>query len=46
MKTTKKVLVIDVGGTQVKGLVKDWTFDGVSIGFPGPVTHGPARADR
>ena len=26
--------------TQVKRLVKDWEFDVVSIGYPGPVIHG------
>ena len=26
--------------TQVKALAVDWKFDHVSIGFPGPVTHG------
>lgn len=65
---TKKVLVVDVGGTQVKALAtghrrerkipsglkmtaskmvedvkqltKDWEYDVVSIGYPGPVVHG------
>jgi polyphosphate glucokinase len=67
-KATKRILVIDVGGThikalatgqreprkipsgpkmtaremvlQVKGLVRDWKYDAVSIGYPGPVVHG------
>ena len=67
-KNTKKVLVIDVGGTHVKVLAtghrqerkilsglnmtaskmvgdvqrvtKDWEYDIVSIGYPGPVIHG------
>jgi len=67
-KNTKKVLVIDVGGTHVKVLAtghrqerkilsgvnmtaskmvedvksvtKDWVYDVVSIGYPGPVVHG------
>jgi len=66
--STRKVLVIDVGGThvkllatgqkesrkiesgptmtpvmmvnQVKQLVKDWPYDVVAIGYPGPVVHG------
>ena len=65
---SRKVLVIDVGGThvkvlatgqkearkvdsgptmtpammvqQVKQLVKDWPYDVVAIGYPGPVVHG------
>ena len=65
---TRKVLVVDVGGThvkvlatgqkesrkvesgptmtptmmvqQVKRLVKDWSYDVVAIGYPGPVVHG------
>ena len=65
---SRKVLVIDVGGThvkvlatgqkearkvdsgptmtpammvqQVKQLVKDWPYDVVAIGYPGPVGHG------
>jgi predicted NBD/HSP70 family sugar kinase len=67
-KKTKKVLVVDVGGTHVKVLAtghrqerkilsgltmtaskmvedvkrvtKDWEYDVVSIGYPGPVIHG------
>jgi predicted NBD/HSP70 family sugar kinase len=67
-KKTKKVLVIDVGGTHVKVLAtghrqerkilsgrkmtaskmvedvkrvtKDWEYDVVSIGYPGPAIHG------
>ena len=67
-KKTKKVLVVDVGGTHVKALAtghrrerkiasglkmtaskmvedvkqltKDWEYDVVSIGYPGPVVHG------
>jgi predicted NBD/HSP70 family sugar kinase len=67
-KKTKKVLVVDVGGTHVKALAtghrrerkipsglkmtaskmvedvrdltKDWEYDVVSIGYPGPVIHG------
>jgi predicted NBD/HSP70 family sugar kinase len=67
-KRKKKVLVIDVGGTNVKVLAtggrdpikipsgksmtprrmvaavkeatRDWTYDVVSIGYPGPVVHG------
>ena len=63
-----KVLVIDVGGTNVKlfangeadvrkfpsgptltaklmvdgvlQLVSDWTYDVITIGYPGPVIHG------
>src|SRR5439155_12391698 len=63
-----KILVIDIGGTHVKGLVTghtkpveipsgsmltpkkmvaevrkaaaDWSYDAVSIGYPGPVVHG------
>ncbi len=63
-----KVLVIDVGGTNIKvfangetgvrkfpsgptltakqmvdgvlGLVGDWNYDVITIGYPGPVTHG------
>ncbi|MSR31432.1 MAG: ROK family protein [Gemmataceae bacterium] len=66
-----KILVIDVGGTNIKVKVstreeirkfpsgstmtgkqmadqvlesaKDWTFDAVTIGFPGPVVHGKIR---
>ena len=68
MKTTRQILVIDVGGThvkllvtgmkqpiiipsgptltggamiqQVKNAVKDFPYDLVSIGYPGPVIHG------
>ena len=68
-----KVLVVDVGGTnvkvlmtgrrvaqkipsgtsmtatqmvtQVQSLAADWRFDVVSIGFPGPVTHGRPLTD-
>jgi polyphosphate glucokinase len=69
---TKKILVVDVGGTHVKvrvtgqrqerkipsghsmtatkmvldvkRSVKDWEYDVISIGFPGPVIHGcPVR---
>ena len=68
MKNGTKVLVIDVGGTNVKVLAtgqkearkfpsgpamtaatmvrvakettKDWDYDVVSIGYPGPVVHG------
>lgn len=68
MKNGTKVLVVDVGGTNVKLLatgqaearkfpsgpamtaeamvrvakktVKDWDYDVVSIGYPGPVVHG------
>ncbi len=64
---TRKVLIVDVGGThvkvlatgqkeprkvesgptmtptmmvqQVKQLVKDWSYDVVAIGYPGPVVH-------
>jgi len=25
---------------QVKGLAKDWNYEVVSIGYPGPVVHG------
>jgi polyphosphate glucokinase len=67
-KKTPKVLVVDVGGTnikvettgqttplkipsgsgmtaarmvrEVKKAAKDWTYDVVSIGYPGPVLHG------
>jgi predicted NBD/HSP70 family sugar kinase len=67
-KETRKVLVVDVGGTHVKALAtghrrerkipsglkmtarkmvedvkqvtKDWEYDVVSIGYPGPVVHG------
>jgi polyphosphate glucokinase len=74
-KDPKKVLVIDVGGTNVKvlasgkrdslkipsgphmtpakmvkdikRLTKDWEYECVSIGFPGPVVHGqPLREPR
>jgi polyphosphate glucokinase len=68
MKTNRRILVIDVGGThvkllvtgmkqpiiipsgptltagvmiqQVKDVVKDFPYDLVSIGYPGPVVHG------
>ncbi|MFY9562060.1 MAG: ROK family protein [Terriglobales bacterium] len=68
MKTNRRILVIDVGGThvkllvtpmkqpilipsgptltpaemirQVKGAVKGFPYDVVSIGYPGPVVHG------
>jgi predicted NBD/HSP70 family sugar kinase len=68
MKTNRRILVIDVGGThvkllvtgmkqpilipsgptltpavmirQVKGAVKRFPYDVVSIGYPGPVVHG------
>jgi predicted NBD/HSP70 family sugar kinase len=69
---TKKILVVDVGGTHVKvrvtgqrqerkipsghsmtatkmvldvkRSVKNWEYDVISIGFPGPVIHGcPVR---
>ena len=68
MKTKRKILVIDVGGThvkllatgqkvkrefasgpklrakemarQVKDTVKDWDYDVISMGYPGPVVHG------
>lgn len=30
---------------QVKRLVKDWEFDAVSIGYPGPVVHGRAMRE-
>jgi polyphosphate glucokinase len=30
---------------QVKGLTGDWTYDVVSIGFPGPVVHGHPIAE-
>jgi predicted NBD/HSP70 family sugar kinase len=67
-RSTQKVLVIDIGGTNVKVLAtgvrepvkipsgksmtprrmvqavkeaaRDWTYDVVSIGYPGPVVHG------
>jgi polyphosphate glucokinase len=67
MKSKRKVLVIDVGGThikllatgqkvkrefasgpklgpvdmarQVNDMVKDWDYDVISIGYPGPVVH-------
>ncbi|MBL8798301.1 MAG: ROK family protein [Planctomycetia bacterium] len=29
----------------VKELAKDWQYDGVSIGYPGPVQHGQPLAD-
>lgn len=29
----------------VKALVADWTFDGISIGYPGPVIHGRIAKD-
>jgi predicted NBD/HSP70 family sugar kinase len=72
-KEKHKVLVIDVGGThvkvlvkgqpeprkfdsgatltaslmvkKVKELVKDWEFNAVSIGYPGPVIHGRPLRD-
>ena len=65
---SKKILVLDIGGTHikvrlaggreerkidsgpemtaskmvrdVKALVKDWDFNAISIGYPGPVVHG------
>jgi polyphosphate glucokinase len=68
MKTNRRILVIDVGGThvkllvtgmkqpilipsgptltpammirKVKGAVKNFSYDVVSIGYPGPVVHG------
>lgn len=68
MRSSAKVLVVDVGGTSIKLLatgqkearkfpsgpkmtaetmvrvakktVKDWDYDVVSIGYPGPVVHG------
>lgn len=68
MKTKRRILVIDVGGThvkllvtgmkepilipsgrtltpavmirQVKGALKSFPYDVVSIGYPGPVVHG------
>jgi polyphosphate glucokinase len=68
MKSKRKVLVIDVGGTHIKLLatgqkvkrefasapklrpaemaskvnetVKDWDYDVISMGYPGPVVHG------
>jgi polyphosphate glucokinase len=67
-KRTPKVLVIDVGGTnvklfgprmreplkfpsgpkmtpeqmvkQIKAATKDWQYDVISLGYPGPVVHG------
>jgi polyphosphate glucokinase len=73
MKSGTKVLVIDVGGTNVKLLAtgqkearkfpsgpamtaetmvrmakkttKDWVYDVVSIGYPGPVVHGRPLRD-
>ncbi len=70
---TKKVLVVDVGGTSVKilafgqsehrafpsgpkltpkkmvsgvrKLAHDWTYDAISIGYPGPVLHGRPMAE-
>ena len=67
-RKSRKILVIDVGGThikvlasgqrearkidsgptmtaanmvrKVKDLVKDWDYDVVTIGYPGPVVHG------
>jgi predicted NBD/HSP70 family sugar kinase len=70
VKKSRRVLVIDVGGTHVKllatgqkerreiasgrdltaakmvrlvkNLVKDWKYDVVTIGYPGPVVHGKA----
>lgn len=67
-KDMKKILVIDIGGTNVKmrlsgqeevrkfpsgptltpkdlvegvtEATKDWSFDGISIGYPGPVVRG------
>src|SRR5690349_11150964 len=72
-KENHKVLVIDIGGThvkaiikgqpeprkfesgptltaslmvnQIKDLVKDWEFNAVSIGYPGPVIHGRPLRD-
>jgi polyphosphate glucokinase len=68
MKSKRKILVIDVGGTHIKLLatgqkvkrefvsgpklgpanmtrqvndtVKDWDYDVISMGYPGPVIHG------
>jgi len=68
-----KVLVVDIGGTNIKCLttgqrtprkfhsgpkmtpgqmvsgvqtiVRGWKYDMVSIGYPGPVTHGLPTAD-
>jgi len=70
---SRRVLVVDVGGTSVKilatgqaehrsfpsgptltprqmvsgvkKLARDWTFDAVSIGYPGPVLHGRPIAE-
>jgi len=72
-RSERKILVIDVGGTnvkllannkneprkfpsgaamtpdvmvrQVKKTVKDWEYDVVSIGYPGPVIHGRPLRD-
>jgi polyphosphate glucokinase len=68
----KKILVIDVGGsnvklmisrgqrrkfksgsemtprelvTQLKSLLKDWTFDAISMGFPAPVRNGSIMSE-
>src|SRR5687768_8676760 len=68
-----RILVIDVGGTNVKVIVtgrrepikipsgkhmtaramvqaveeatKDWTYDAISIGYPGPVANGRIMAE-
>src|SRR5256885_9839984 len=73
MKTKKRILVVDIGGSQVKlmisrrgnprqfnsgpeltppaaiaqikQLTRDWNFDAVSIGFPGPVRDGKIIRD-
>ncbi len=46
MKPTqhRRVLAIDVGG-QVHELTGDWTYDAVSIGYPGVVLHGKVVAE-
>lgn len=72
-KMTRKILVIDVGGTHVKvlatgqreerefpsgpamtakqmamgvkSITRDWKYDVVSIGYPGPVIHGKPLHD-
>jgi predicted NBD/HSP70 family sugar kinase len=72
-KKSRKILVVDVGGThvkilatgqkerreavsgpkltaaqmvrRVKNLVKDWKYDAVTIGYPGPVVHGKPLRD-
>ena len=68
-----RILVVDVGGTNVKvklqdhdevrrhpsgpgltaedmtravlGMTTDWQYDGVSIGYPGPVVHGKIQVE-